>query len=97
MSERACSCRYRFASEEEQIALNVNVEGWTPEALVRWLDRQARQPVVRQPDVRQSELIRWLRDLVPPARTDGSGQGRTRQDRTGQEFPPGPKTPAESP
>ena len=50
---------YQFASEEEQLALNVEVEGWTPEALVLWLDRQ-----VRQPDVRQGELIRWLRDLV---------------------------------
>ena len=50
---------YGFASEEEQLALNVDVEGWTPEALVLWLDRQ-----VRQPDIRQSELIRWLRDLV---------------------------------
>ena len=50
---------YQFASEEEQLALNVDVEGWTPEALVLWLDRQARQP-----DIRQSELIRWLRDLA---------------------------------
>ena len=50
---------YQFASEEEQLALNVEVEGWTPEALVLWLDRQ-----VRQPDVRQGDLIRWLRDLV---------------------------------
>ena len=50
---------YQFASEAEQLALNVNVEGWTPEALVLWLDRQ-----VRQPDIRQSELIRWLRDLA---------------------------------
>ena len=37
----------------------MDVEGWTPEALVLWLDRQARQP-----DIRQSELIRWLRDLA---------------------------------
>ena len=50
---------YQFASEEEQLALNVDVEGWTPEALVLWLDRQ-----VRQPDIRQSELIRWLQDLA---------------------------------
>ena len=50
---------YQFASEEEQLALNVDVEGWTSEALVLWLDRQ-----VRQPDIRQSELIRWLRDLA---------------------------------
>ena len=50
---------YRFASEAEQLALNVDVEGWTPEALVLWLDRQ-----VRQPDIRQNELIRWLQDLA---------------------------------
>ena len=50
---------FQFASEEEQLALNVAVDGWTPESLVLWLDRQ-----VRQPDIRQSELIRWLRDLV---------------------------------
>lgn len=50
---------YQFASEEDQLALDVDVEGWTPEALVLWLDRQARQP-----DIRQSELLKWLRDLV---------------------------------
>ena len=50
---------YQFATEDEQLSLDVNVEGWTPEALVLWLDRQ-----VRQPDIRQNELLRWLRDLV---------------------------------
>ena len=50
---------YRFAGEDEQPALDVDVEGWTPEALVLWLDRRARQP-----DIGQSELLRWLRDLV---------------------------------
>ena len=50
---------FQFTSEEEQLALNVDVEGWTPEVLVLWLDRQ-----VRQPDIRQGELLRWLRDLV---------------------------------
>ena len=50
---------YQFAGEEEQLALNVDVAGWTPEALVLWLDRQ-----VRQPDIRQSELIKWLSELV---------------------------------
>ena len=50
---------YQFASEEEQLALDVDVEGWTPEGLVRWLDGQ-----VREADIRQDELIRWLRDLV---------------------------------
>ena len=50
---------YQLVSEEEQIALNVDVEGWTPETLVLWLDRQ-----VRWPDIRQIELVRWLRDVV---------------------------------
>jgi len=50
---------YQFADEPEQLALNVAVDGWTPEALAIWLDRQ-----VRQPDIHQSELLRWLRDLV---------------------------------
>ncbi len=50
---------YQFADETEQLALDVDVEGWTPEALVLWLDRQ-----VRQPDIHQTELLRWLRDLV---------------------------------
>ena len=50
---------YQFATEDEQLALDVDVEGWTPEFLVLWLDRQ-----VRQPDIRQSELLKWLRDLV---------------------------------
>ena len=50
---------YRFASEKEQRTLNIDVKGWTPEALVLWLDRQ-----VRQDDIRQSERLRWLSDLV---------------------------------
>lgn len=50
---------YQFADEAEQLALDVDVDGWTPEALVLWLDRQ-----VRQQDIHQSEMLRWLRDLV---------------------------------
>ncbi len=50
---------YRFAGEQEQLSLNVDVEGWTQEALVLWLDRQ-----VRQPDVGQAELVKWLSDLA---------------------------------
>ncbi|MXW44743.1 MAG: restriction endonuclease subunit R [Gammaproteobacteria bacterium] len=50
---------YQFASEEEQLALDVEVEGWTPEALVLWLDRH-----VRQPDIGQSDLVGWLSSLV---------------------------------
>ena len=50
---------YQFASEEEQLALDIAVEGWTTETLVLWLDRQ-----VRQMDIHQSELLKWLRQLV---------------------------------
>ena len=50
---------YRFAAAEEQLALNADVEGWTPEALVLWLERQ-----VRELDLNPKELRRWLSDLV---------------------------------
>ena len=50
---------YQFAGEKEQLALNVDVAGWTPKALTLWLDRQ-----VRQPDIGQGELLRWLSALV---------------------------------
>lgn len=50
---------YQFASEAEQLALDVDVEGWTSQNLVLWLDRQ-----LRQPDIHQSDLLRWLTDCV---------------------------------
>ena len=50
---------YQFAIEEEQLSLDVDVEGWTPEALVLWLDRQ-----LRQPDIAQGEMLGWLSRLV---------------------------------
>ena len=50
---------YQFAREAEQLVLGAAVKGWTPEALVLWLDRQ-----VRQMDIHQSELLKWLRELV---------------------------------
>ena len=50
---------YSFASQDHQLSLNVDVEGWTPEALVIWLDRQ-----VRQPDIGQGDLLAWLSKLV---------------------------------
>ena len=50
---------YRFAGEQEQLSLNVDVDGWSQEALVLWLDKQ-----VRQPDVGQAELIKWLSGLA---------------------------------
>lgn len=50
---------YQFASEDEQLALDVDVDGWTEQALILWLDRQ-----VRQLDIGQQELLRWLTELV---------------------------------
>ena len=51
--------RHHFLNQYEQSALNVTVEGWTPESLVIWLDRQ-----VHQMDIHQSELLRWLSALM---------------------------------
>lgn len=50
---------YQFSAEEEQLPLDVPVEGWTQQALVLWLDRQ-----LRQPDVGQGEMLAWLSRLV---------------------------------
>jgi type III restriction enzyme len=50
---------YHFADEAEQLTLDVDVEGWTPQNLVLWLDRQ-----LRQPDIQQSDLLRWLTDCI---------------------------------
>ncbi len=50
---------YHYVNQEEQLILDIGAEGWTPEVLVLWLDRQ-----VRQPDIHQSALLKWLRDLV---------------------------------
>ena len=50
---------FQFISEAEQLVLDVPAEGWTPENLVLWLDRQ-----LRQPDILQTQMLRWLRDCV---------------------------------
>ena len=50
---------HQFLSEHEQFTLDFDVEGWTPENLVIWLDRQ-----VHQIDIHQSELLKWLTDTV---------------------------------
>lgn len=50
---------YQRTTEDQHLALDIHVEGWTPESLVLWLDKE-----VRQADVRQGELLRWLSDLV---------------------------------
>jgi type III restriction enzyme len=39
--------------------LDVGVEGWTPQNLIVWLDRQ-----LRQPDIHQSQLIAWITNCV---------------------------------
>ena len=50
---------HRFIGEERQLPLDVDVEGWTPETLILWLDSQ-----VRQPDVDQNDLLKWLGGLM---------------------------------
>ena len=50
---------YQFTRETEQLVLDTHVDGWTPQALVLWLDRQ-----VRQPDIFQGDLLKWLSALV---------------------------------
>lgn len=50
---------YQFADEAEQLALDVDVEGWTPQNLTLWLDR-----LLRQPDIHQSDLLKWLTDCI---------------------------------
>ena len=50
---------HQFLTEREQFALDFDVEGWTPENLVIWLDRQ-----VHQIDILQGELLKWLTDMV---------------------------------
>ena len=50
---------HSFLREQEQLALDVAVEGWTPENLAIWLDRQ-----VHEIDLHQSELLKWLSDLI---------------------------------
>ena len=50
---------YQLTAEEEQLPLDVQVEGWTQQALVQWLDQQ-----LRQPDIGQGELLAWLSGLV---------------------------------
>jgi type III restriction enzyme len=43
----------------EQLLLAVDVEDWTPESLVRWLDGK-----IRTPRTGQTELFAWLGDVV---------------------------------
>ena len=50
---------YRVVDETEPFALNVDVDGWTPEGLVRWLTGQTRQM-----DIHPNELLKSLSDMV---------------------------------
>ncbi|WP_243368367.1 DEAD/DEAH box helicase [Microvirga solisilvae] len=50
---------YSFAQEERQLALDIDIESWTPENLSIWLERQ-----LRQPDIHPSDLLRWVRDAI---------------------------------
>jgi type III restriction enzyme len=51
--------RYSFVNEQDRLALDSPVEGWSEVNLSVWLDRQ-----VRQIDVLPTELLRWLRDTI---------------------------------
>ncbi|MCB0827008.1 MAG: DEAD/DEAH box helicase family protein [Armatimonadetes bacterium] len=43
----------------DQLTLDIDVEDWTPNSLVRWLDKK-----VRDPWISQTELLAWLGDVV---------------------------------
>ncbi len=47
------------ADSSEQLSLNIDVDDWTPNSLVRWLDGK-----VRDQWVSQAELLVWLNDVV---------------------------------
>lgn len=50
---------YTTAGEQEWISPDSEVKNWQPQHLVLWLDRK-----VRRRDLHQSELLRWLSDLI---------------------------------
>jgi type III restriction enzyme len=50
---------YQFAGEDELLTADVDVDGWSPQNLVLWLDRQ-----LREADLLQSDLLKWLTDCV---------------------------------
>ena len=50
---------YRQTGAGAQFMLDVDVEGWTPQNLVLWLDRE-----VRAIDIDQGDLIAWLSGFV---------------------------------
>lgn len=48
-----------FSDQSEQLLLDIEVEGWTEQGLVQWLDRK-----VRDRFVGQGELIAWLGAVI---------------------------------
>ena len=48
-----------FAIRETARSFEIDVDGWSPQNLVLWLDRQ-----LRQPDIHQSDLLKWLTDAI---------------------------------
>jgi len=49
----------KAADTSEQLTMDVDVQDWTPNSLVQWLDRK-----VRDPHIGQAELLGWLSDMV---------------------------------
>ena len=54
--------QHGFLAEEAELALDHPVEGWTPEALVGWLDRKLYAEDIAQDDMQLwlSRLVTWL-------------------------------------
>ncbi len=50
---------YHFANEDAQLALDVDVEGWTPQNLVIWMARQLRHHTIHP-----SDLHAWLTNCI---------------------------------
>ncbi len=49
----------RAADSSDQLTMDVDVQDWTANSLVQWLDRK-----VRDPHIGQAELLGWLSDMV---------------------------------
>lgn len=50
---------YRFDRPDDQLRLDIDVQGWTVDNLAIWLDRQ-----LRQSDIPQGVMLRWIRDCL---------------------------------
>lgn len=51
--------KVEYSDQTEQLLLDIDVEGWTEQGLVLWLDRK-----VRDRRIGQGELVRWLSAVV---------------------------------